>query len=383
MQLNPNLVYIEQNISNKRVIALQGGTRSGKTYSTLQWIIRICLKHQGMTVSVVRSTLPALKASALRDFVDIMIEAGLYDESKHNKTENNYILNNNLIEFFSIDNEQKLRGRKRHILFVNEANEITIDQWRQLLLRTTGKVIIDYNPSMYDSWIYDEVLTRDDCGMKVTTYKDNPHLSKELVNEIERLQTADPEYWKVFGLGERGMLTNIIFDNWMGVASVPSDARLVGYALDFGYTNDPTAVIAAYKMDGKYYFDEVLYQKGLTNSEIANALKDINKSVYIVCDSAEPKSIQELANYGFKVEGAQKGADSIRISIDALKRDKFYVTQRSTNLVKELRSYTWQKDRSGKVLDKPVDYLNHAIDAVRYFALNNIVNNNRGVYGFR
>jgi phage terminase large subunit len=160
---------------------------------------------------------------------------------------------------------------------------------------------------------------------------------------------------------------------------------LVGYGLDFGYTNDPTAVIAAYKMNNKYYFDEVLYQKGLTNSEIANHLKSLNvdKGQYIICDSAEPKSIQELANYGFKVEGAQKGADSIRISIDALKRDRFYVTKNSTNLIKELRSYTWAKDKQGNVQDKPVDYMNHAIDAVRYFALNNIVNNTRGVYGFR
>ena len=190
MKFNPNLVFIEQNIASKRVVALQGGTRSGKTFSALQWIIRQCLTYKGLSYSIVRSTLPALKASAYRDFLEILNSAGLYNAANHNMSEFTYELNGNLIEFFSIDNEQKLRGRKRDLLFVNEANEISLEQWRQLLFRTTGRVIIDYNPSMFDSWIYDHVLTREDCGLLITTYRDNPHLSSEIIRELSFLEKA-------------------------------------------------------------------------------------------------------------------------------------------------------------------------------------------------
>ena len=186
MKLNPNFVFIEKQITDKRIVALQGGTRSGKTYSILQWIIRQCVKHKGMTISIVRETLPALKSSAMRDFFEILQSINLYSEAFHNKSENTYILNDNLIEFFSIDSEQKIRGRKRDLLFVNEANEISIDKWRQLLFRTTGRIIIDFNPSMFDHWIYDHVLTREDCGLLITTYKDNPFLSEEIKRDIER-----------------------------------------------------------------------------------------------------------------------------------------------------------------------------------------------------
>ena len=163
------------------------------------------------------------------------------------------------MSFFSVDNEQKLRGRKRDLLFVNEANEITLEQWRQLVFRTTGRIIIDYNPSMVDSWIYDHVLTREDCGLLVTTYKDNPHLSEYIIREIEALKDADPEYWKVFGLGERGQLKDLVFTNWANVHAIPTDATLIGYGLDFGFTNDPTAITAIYKQDGELWLDEVCY----------------------------------------------------------------------------------------------------------------------------
>lgn len=383
MKLNPNFVFLERNIRYKRVIALQGGTRSGKTYSALQWIIKQCVNYRGLTISVVRATLPALKASAMRDFVEIMTDLGLYSESNHNLTENVYHLNGNQIEFFSIDNEQKLRGRKRDLLFVNEANEISLEQWRQLVFRTTGRIIIDYNPSMHESYIYEHVLTREDCGLLITTYRDNPHLSPEIVKEIESLQDADPEYWKVFGMGERGMLRDVIFGNWETVDVLPSDAKLICYGMDFGYSNDPTALVGCYQMDGKYYFKEHLYRTHMTNPEVGNFMKSIGVSGRVVCDSAEPKSIQELRNMGFNCEPAKKGQDSIRLSIDALQRSKFYVTKDSTNLIKELRAYTWKRTRDGVVTDEPIDFLNHAIDATRYIALNNFVNINKGVYSWR
>lgn len=381
MVLNPNFEFIENNISDKRIIALQGGTRSGKTYSAIQWIIRQAMNYKGLTISVVRSTLPALKASAMRDFVDILTTLNLYSEGNHNMSENTYTLNGNTIEFFSVDNEQKLRGRKRDLLFVNEANEITIEQWRQLLFRTTGRVIIDYNPSMFDSWIYSDVLTRPDCGLIITTYKDNPHLSESIIREIEALKNSDPEYWKVFGLGERGQLRDLVFDNWEQVNSIPEDATIISHGMDFGFTNDPTTLVAVYKQDGKIWIDEVLYRTNMTNNDIGNFLKSINfERKELVCDSAEPKSIEELRLQGFNVHPSIKGPDSIKIGIDILKRYKLMVTKRSTNLIKELRAYTWDKDNTGTYTGKPIDYMNHAIDSLRYVGLNKLNNRPSGKY---
>ncbi len=384
MKLNPNFVFIEKNISEKRVLALQGGTRSGKTYSALQWIVRQCIQYKGLTISIVRATLPALKASAMRDFVEILTNLGLYSESNHNMTENVYTLNGSTIEFFSVDNEQKLRGRKRDLLFVNEANEITLEQWRQLVFRTTGRIIIDYNPSMVDSWIYDHVLTREDCGLLVTTYKDNPHLSEYIIREIEALKDADPEYWKVFGLGERGQLKDLVFNNWASCHSISTDATLIGYGLDFGFTNDPTAITAVYKQDGELWLDEVCYQSGLTNPDICNVLKSKGiRNEVIIADSAEPKSIEEIRRQGFNIQGALKGKDSINTSIDVLKRYKLNVTQSSVNLIKELRAYKWETDRDGKHTGRTVDYLNHGIDSVRYLALNKLMQGMSGKYAIR
>jgi phage terminase large subunit len=360
MKLNPNFVFIEKNISEKRVLALQGGTRSGKTYSALQWIIRQCMQYKGMTISIVRATLPALKASAMRDFVEILTNLGLYSESQHNMTENVYTLNGNTIEFFSVDNEQKLRGRKRDLLFVNEANEITLEQWRQLVFRTTGRIIIDYNPSMVDSWIYDHVLTREDCGLLVTTYKDNPHLSEYIIREIEALQDADPEYWKVFGLGERGQLKDLVFNNWTQVPAMPPDAKLIGYGMDFGFSVDPTTLIEVRQQNGELWLREVLYRTNMTNTDIGNFLKQQGIARdEIVADSAEPKSIEEIRRQGFNIQPAMKGPDSINNGIDILRRYKMNVTQDSLNLIKELRSYKWATDKDGKATGKPVDYMNH------------------------
>lgn len=384
MRLNPNFVFLEKHFvknNNARVIALQGGTRSGKTYSTLQWIIRQCMLHKGMTISIVRETLPALKATSMRDFFEILESFDAYSEEHHNKTENTYQLNGNLIEFFSVDNEQKVRGRKRHLLFVNEANEIDLEKWRQLMFRTVGKAIIDYNPSMVDSWIYDHVLTRTDCRLLVTTYKDNPHLSPSLVREIEALQNSDPEYWKVFGLGERGQLRDLIFTNWQQVTQMPTDAKLIGYGMDFGFTNDPTTLIEVRQQNGELWMHEHLYQTGMTNSDIANYIKSLNiGNAPIIADSAEPKSIEEIRRMGINVHGANKGKDSINLSIDILKRYKLNVTANSTNLIKELRAYKWETNRDGKHTGRPVDYLNHATDAVRYVALNKLSNPASGRY---
>jgi phage terminase large subunit len=376
---------------SKRIKIVRGGTSAGKTFGILPVLIDRATKESGLEISVVAETIPHLRRGAMKDFIKIMQATNRFFDSNWNRSLLTYrFANGSFIEFFSAEQPDKLRGARRNILYINECNNVDFESYSQLAIRTSDEIWLDYNP-VAQFWVDTELANDRDAEMIVLTYKDNEALSESIIKEIEKARdkaaTSDywANWWRVYGLGEIGTLQEVVFSEWNQVDAIPKDARLVGYGLDFGYTNDPTAVIAAYKMDNKYYFDEVLYQKGLTNSEIANHLKSLNvdKGQYIICDSAEPKSIQELANYGFKVEGAQKGADSIRISIDALKRDRFYVTKSSTNLIKELRSYTWAKDKQGNVQDKPVDYMNHAIDAVRYFALNNIVNNTRGVYGFR
>jgi phage terminase large subunit len=332
-----------------------------------------------MTISIVRKTLPALKSSAMRDFIEILNSIGYYNESDHNKSENTYQLNKNLIEFFSVDDASKIRGRKRDILFCNEANELELEDWRQLLLRTTGKVIIDYNPSDFEHWIYDQVLTRDDCGLIITTYKDNPHLPDALKKEIESLEQADPEYWKIFGLGERGQLMGLVFNNWTNQLAVPDNANFVGYGLDWGFSADPTALVSVWKYEQELYIREELYERGLTNQDIAERLKDMGiarKEIY--ADSAEPKSIEEVYRLGFNIKPTQKGKDSIINSIDILRRYRLNLI--GNNLQKEFRTYKWKTDKANKIINEPVDFNNHLIDATRYLALMKLQEHRRGQY---
>ena len=333
-----------------------------------------------MTISIVRKTLPALKSSALRDFIEILQNFGLYNENNHNKTEGTYLLNNNLIEFFSVDDASKIRGRKRDILFANEANELELEDWRQLLLRTTGKVIIDYNPSDFEHWIYEQVIPRDDAKLLITTYKDNPHLPDSLKKEIEQLELADPEYWKIFGLGQRGQLKGLVFNNFTEGYAIPQDATFMGYGLDWGFSNDPTAIVSFYKYNQELYIKEEIYERGLTNQDVADKLRSIGveRRDEIYADSAEPKSIEEVYRLGYNIKPTAKGKDSIINSIDILRRYKLNLI--GTNLLREFRTYKWKTDKAGHTLNEPIDFNNHLIDAARYLALMKLQERNSGKY---
>ena len=353
----------------------QGGTRSGKTYSICTLLIEWACTHPraGAVVTIVRKTYPSLRASVMRDFFEILEREGLYKPEKHNKSDSTYRLFGNLFEFISVDQPQKIRGRKRTICFINEANELTYEDWQQLILRTTGRMIIDYNPSDTFSWIYDYVIPRDDADFFQTTYKDNPYLGAETIAEIERLQETDDNYWRIYGLGERGINTASVFPSWT-VAEVPENAKLVGYGMDWGFTNDPTALIAVYQAGHELYLDELLYETGLTNQDIGGRLDTLIPGARdpIVADSSEPKSIEELHRMGWNVKPSKKGPDSIRMGIDIMKRHKLHASKRSTNLHKELTNYQWETDRNNRQLNKPRDLHNHAIDAVRYVCINRI-----------
>jgi phage terminase large subunit len=250
-------------------------------------------------------------------------------------------------------------------------------------------VFIDFNPDDENVWINTELEQKrqhdmHDVEVIVSTYKDNTFLPLSLIKEIEYLEKTDPEFWKIYGLGEYGKVFGQIFENYTIVDSIPTDATFISNGGDFGFTNDPCAILEVYKQDGELWINELVYQRGMTNPDIANRLKELKKDrEETIFDSAEPKSIKELENLQINVFAAQKGADSIRNSIDILKRYKFNVTANSTNLIKELKTYKWVLDKGANPTQTPIDFNNHLIDALRYVALNKLANNNNGVYHIR
>ena len=360
----------------------QGGTRSGKTYSILTALIELCHKNSGLVITICRKTFPALRATAMRDFFEILNKEEIYNPDLHNKSDATYQLWGNMVEFISIDQPQKVRGRKRDVLFINEANEINLEDWRQLLLRTTGRVLIDYNPSDEFHWIYEEVIPREDAEFFRTTYKDNPFLPESVVMEIERFKTADENFWKVYGLGERGTAQSTIFTHWTEINQIPNEYKLLTTGIDFGYTNDPTAIVRVYTDGHGFAVDELRYATRLTNSDISKVLRDneVHRSDVVICDSAEPKSIDEIHAHGFNTHGARKGKDSVKNGIQFLHSRPLLITARSVNLIRELRNYKWKEDKNGKQLNEPVDNFNHAIDAMRYAITFNQTNPNFGSY---
>lgn len=349
--------------SKKRIRSLRGGTRSGKTYNTCIYWVSEYLKTTNQVLTIARQTMPALRASAMRDFFDVLDSFDLYRESNHNKTNNEYTLNGNLIEFVGLQESRRVRGRKRDDLFLNEANESDLESFRQLALRTRNRIVLDYNPSETHGWIYDDVEVRDDCDLFVTTYKDNPFLEKAIVDEIERLKDADPDYWKVYGLGEIANISHIIYTHWRDVAQFPEGGQTV-YGLDFGY-NNPTALMEVKLYDNVLYWREMLYESKLTNNDLIEKLKGFPelRGRTIIADSAEPNRIEEISRAGFKIEGANK---AVKDGIDFVKSHPLRIDANSPNLMREIKRYTWKKDKAENITDEPVKFDDHLLDAGRY-----------------
>lgn len=381
--IQTNKVFKHLETSKAKIVVQQGGTRSGKTYNILLWIIfAYCQKNEGKIITICRKSFPALRGTVMRDFFQIIKDQDIYSEDFHSKSNNEYILNGNTIEFISLDMPQKIRGRKRDLLFCNEANELTQEDWTQLLFRTNEKVILDYNPSEEFHWIYDQVLTRSDVEFFQTTYKDNPFLGDVIKQEIERLRGVDENYWRVYGLGERGQARSLVY-TFSTCKEIPKEAKLVSYGLDFGYSSDPTSLVRTYLLEDNMYVDELLYRTGMTNQDIANEMKvlGLDRSNEIYADSAEPKSIEEIYRMGWNVKPTIKG--SINIGIDIIRRYKLHATESSFNLIKELRNYKYIEDKNGHMTNKPVDNFNHALDALRYSVVNKISQSHLGRYSFR
>lgn len=349
---------------NCRIITMQGGTRSGKTYNIVKFLILLLLGTEGKVLTICRSSLNTIKGSVLRDFIEILLDMGIYDENLHNKTDQTYYLNGNLVEFISTDQPQKIRGRKRDFLFVNECNEIKYDAWMQLLFRTNEKIIIDYNPSDEFHWIYDEVITRGDTDFYRTTYLDNPFLPKELIDEIERLREADQTYWRVYGLGERGASKDTIFSHWRehkGIIPATADDF---YGLDFGF-NNPMALSKIAEIDGINFAQQMIYQRKMTTQDLIDEMKILgigrNKEIY--ADPARPDIIEEIKKAGFNIHPAN---NEVFDGIQKVKSMPLRICQGSPDLIKEIKFYKWKIDKDNRTLDEPVKFNDHLMDSIRY-----------------
>lgn len=374
----------------KRIRVIPGGTSAGKTYGIIPVIIDRCTKTPGMEFSIVSETMPHLKKGAIKDFIKIMRQTGRFKRSHWHETDKKYTFHNgSYIEFFSVDDEAKVRGPRRNGLYVNEANNIKWETFYQLLIRTDKEIYIDYNP-VSEFWVHTEVIPKKNAEVLTLTYKDNDALAKTIVRELEsNLEKAyyNPKgdydnpaniknpYWanwcKVYLRGETGGLQGAVYNDWKQVDEIPPLAKLLGYGVDYGYTNDPTALVAVYMLNNEYYFKLLIYQTGLKSRQLADLFKTVGvkKTDYIYAESADPRMNDELKEYGYQVKGAIKGQGSVNFGIDLLQGITMHVTKDSVEMITELRNYVWLKDKQGKVTNEPIDDYNHALDAARYFAI--------------
>lgn len=352
-------------------ISLQGSARSSKTYNVLIWLIVYCLSHPNTRLSIVRATLPAIKGSVLVDFKEILQRMGIYNERSLNKSELIYTFaNGSWAEFFSTDSEQKLRGRKRDILFVNEANELGFIEWQQLKMRTTRLSIIDYNPSFSDEhWICETVNQDPRTFHSVTTYLDNPFLEQTVIDEIESLREKNQSLWQVYGLGQQAVIEGLVFKHFGICETIPPHVRHRFIGMDFGFTNDPTAICEVALDGDSLYIDEIAYRTQMLSSDIITTLRETAPKMRIISESADPRLIQEIYRAGIDIHPVKKFPGSIEAGLSKMQEYRIIITKRSTNVAKELRNYTYRQDKDGRWLNVTIDCYNHAIDAVRYVVM--------------
>jgi len=366
--------YKKINELNKRIRGISGGSSASKTISILQWLVDALQNYKGnLTISVVSETMPHLKKGAIRDFLNIMTEHGYFADSKWNKTESIYDFTDKsgrkILEFFSADQPGKVRGPRRDILFVNEANNISYETFTQLEIRTRKIIWLDWNP-VSAFWFYEgdegekAVKDRDDCDFLILTYNDNEGLDEASIKTIEE-RRYNKNWFRVYGEGLLGEAEGRIYTGWTIIDEVPEEAKLDSYGLDFGYTNDPTACDAIYYWNGAYIIDQIIHRKKLANKEIADILR-LQERGLVIADSAEPKSIDEIFGYGLNIVASIKGKDSVNQGIQYVQDQKVFITKRSVDVIKEYRNYLWLVDRDGKQLNVPSPVWNHHMDALRY-----------------
>jgi len=371
-----SILFEENYNGTAHIIVNQGGTNSGKTFAIIQVLFKLAYERPKQVITIAGQDIPNIKSGVLRDALSI------YSSSKqlmakvksYNKSERIFeFKNGTIIEFKSFSDAQDAKSGKRDYLFVNEANGISWDIYSELALRTRKRIYIDYNPNA-NFWVHEHLLGRPGVQLIISDHRHNPFLDGSIRRKIESLKETDTERWKVYGRGLTGKISGLVLDNWHICESIPPDAKLIATGLDFGFTNDETGCIEVYKQNGELWIEELLYETGLTNPDISRKLAEagVSKRTEIIADSAEPKSIEELRRMGWRVTPAKKGADSIKLSIDILKRYKLNITRESVNLREELGRYKWKTGRIGKILNEPEDKWNHLIDPLRYIALNKL-----------
>jgi len=351
---------------HKRIKAIQGGTSASKTISILLLLIDKAQTDTSPTLtSVVSESLPHLKKGAMRDFLMIMEEHRYFNESRWNRSDLVYTFETgSKIEFFSTDQPVKVRGPRRDRLFINEANRVPLETFDQLEVRTKDEIWLDWNPTA-EFWVYTDIIGhRDDVDHLILTYKDNEALDQQIVDSIEKRKGLTG-WWKVYGLGQLGEVEGKIYKGWQQIDELPHEARLERYGLDFGYTNDPTAIVAIYSYNGGFILDEIAYSTGLTNREIADILNNTERAL-VMADSAEPKSIDEIRTYGVNIMPVKKGRDSVNQGIQFVQSKRISVTKRSFNIWKEYMNYMWEIDKDGRIINVPSHRFSHSMDAVRY-----------------
>jgi phage terminase, large subunit, PBSX family len=380
MTIQTTNIYVQVDKAIKKgytTVSAQGSSRSSKTYNILIWLIIYCLSHSRTRLSIVRATLPALKGSVFIDFKEILYKLNVFDESCLNKSEMIYTFpNGSWVEFFSTDSEQKLRGRKRDILYVNEANELKFIEFQQLKMRTTQFTIVDYNPSFSDDhWLCE--LNKDSRTYHfISTYKDNPFLEQTIIDEIESLQHKNKSLWQVYGLGQQAMIEGLIFEKVTLIDEIPIWAKKRYLGLDFGFTHDPTAIVEVAFLDNKVYVDEICYQTQMLATDIIEALRPY-RNYKIISESADPRLVKEIKNADYSIVAVTKGQGSVMEGLTKMLEYEICITRRSENIIKEFKNYTYAQNKDGAFLNVPIDAFNHAIDATRYVFLEEILGRNR------
>lgn len=359
---NRNIVAM----NNHHVIVNKGGTRSGKTWSLLQLCATLATHCDGILISVVGETLPFLKRGVIRDFHSMM--GGAWNADKWNATDLVYSFDNgSQIEFFSADNEGKVHGSARDVLFINECYFVDWEIYRQLEVRTRALIFLDYNPRSR-FWVDDNILGKPNVALIHSTYKDNPFLTDRQRQAIEAYKD-DENWWRVYGLGEMGSVEGLIYTKWATVPEMPSPFKREFYCIDFGFTNDPTSILRVRLSGGELWIEELAYRTAMLNADIVNVLQQnhVQRNAQIVCDSAEKKSIAEINNIGgFRAVACVKGNGSVVSGITMVQAYKINVTKNSLGVIDELRNYSWKRDANGNYINQPIDRYNHSLDALRY-----------------